>query len=82
MLSVEIVLDVCCNLLIFDDNSMIFRFVHPSVREHLERRPEFSSSITHHSAFQRCLEYYIDVPSEVQVDWYVHQCHSYYQSSC
>ena len=69
MLSVEIVLDICCNLLIFDRNSISFCFIHPSVREYLERHPEFSSTITHHLAFQCCLEYYTDVPSEVEVHW-------------
>ena len=56
ILSVDIVLDICCNLLMFDDNKMIFRFIHPSIPEYLERRPEFLLSNTHHLAFQICLE--------------------------
>ena len=65
----------------FDDNKMIFRFIHPSVPEYLERRPEFSLSNTHHLAFQRCLEYYVDSPDGVEVQRYVHQRQSYWQHS-
>ena len=61
----------------FDDNRMIFRFIHSSVPEYLERRPEFTSSNTHHLAFQRCLEFYIESPTGVELPWYVRQCQSY-----
>lgn len=77
ILSVDIVLDVCCNLLMFDDSKMIFRSIHPSVSEYLARRPEFLLANTHHLAFQRCLGYYVDSPNGVEVQWYVRQCQSY-----
>ena len=78
ILAVDIVLDISCNLLMFDDNKLVFRFIHPCVPEYLERRPEFSLSNTHHLAFQRCLEYYINSPNGVEVQRYVHQCQSYW----
>jgi hypothetical protein len=38
----EQVLDICCNLVVYDNELDTFRFAHLSVREFLEEREEYS----------------------------------------
>ncbi|KAG4442329.1 hypothetical protein IFR05_002180 [Cadophora sp. M221] len=40
-------LDICCNLVIFDETAKVFHFAHLSVREFLESLPVFSRAKTH-----------------------------------
>ena len=49
------ILDICCNLVVFDTTLDTFRFVHLSVREFLEKRQEYNSTITNSLAAEACL---------------------------
>ncbi|KAH6698408.1 hypothetical protein BKA61DRAFT_682441 [Leptodontidium sp. MPI-SDFR-AT-0119] len=40
-------LDICCNLVVFDETAKVFHFAHLSVREFLESLPVFSRARTH-----------------------------------
>lgn len=41
LLPVEEVLDICCNLVVWDQTVDTFRAAHLSVREHFEKKPYF-----------------------------------------
>ena len=59
-LTKEHVLDLCHNFVIHDDGLDTFRFVHLSVREFLEKRPNYSHYICHILAAEVCLVQLID----------------------
>ena len=48
-------LDLCCNFIIYDQDSNIFRFTHLSVQEFLETLPSFSTEVSHAVAAECCL---------------------------
>jgi hypothetical protein len=50
------ILDLCCNLVVRDKNSLEFRFAHLSVQEYLEGRPEFSEEAVNACAVSRCID--------------------------
>ncbi|PVG00856.1 hypothetical protein CPB86DRAFT_812717 [Serendipita vermifera] len=50
------VLDLCCNLITLDQKSESFTFAHLSVREFLEKREEYKSSIGHAIIAKFCIE--------------------------
>ncbi len=54
-LTIDQVLDMCCNMIVFDKTLDTFRFTHLSVREFLEKRPEFSNTATNSLAAVICL---------------------------
>ena len=54
-LTKEHVLEMCSNMIVFDATLDTFRFAHLSVREFLEKRPEYTSEITNSIAAERCL---------------------------
>lgn len=43
---IETILDVCCNLVVYDTASASFNFIHFSAREFLDTRKDFSRSIS------------------------------------
>src|ERR1700733_15509129 len=49
------VLEICNNFVVFDQQMNTFRFAHLSVREFLEKRPEFTEAATNCLAAQICL---------------------------
>ena len=51
----EIVLDLCHNLVLYDEDLDIFRFSHLSVREFFENRPEFFGTVCETFAADSCL---------------------------
>ncbi|KAH0536560.1 hypothetical protein FGG08_006568 [Glutinoglossum americanum] len=51
----EDVLNLCCNLVVWDNALNIFRFAHLSVREFLEERAEYSSVEANKIAAETCL---------------------------
>lgn len=51
----ERILDLCHNFVVFDDGLDMFRFAHLSVREFLEKRPEYSQASSHLLAAEICL---------------------------
>ena len=55
-LTEDMVLEICCNLVIADDETDTFRLAHLSVQEFLEKRPEFSNSQLHSFATIRCIQ--------------------------
>jgi len=55
----ETVLDLCHNLVIYDEGLDIFRFAHLSVREFLEKRSEFSERSCNALAAENCLTHMI-----------------------
>ena len=57
----EDVLNICHNLVILDPELNVFRFAHLSVREFLEERPEYTITVTHSLAAERCLTVCLDI---------------------
>ena len=51
----EHVLQLCCNFITYDAALNVFRFAHLSVREFLEKQPEYSTSATNSLAAEVCL---------------------------
>ena len=49
------ILDICCNLVIFDSTLDTFRFAHLSVREFLEKQTDFTDSNANCLAAETCL---------------------------
>ncbi|KIM92814.1 hypothetical protein OIDMADRAFT_107066 [Oidiodendron maius Zn] len=54
-LSKDQVLDICCNLVVFDTTLDTFRFAHLSVREFLERQQEYDRTTINSLAAETCL---------------------------
>ncbi|KAH8750634.1 hypothetical protein BGZ57DRAFT_718406, partial [Hyaloscypha finlandica] len=50
------ILDLCCNLVVFDKILSEFRFAHLSVKEYLESRAEFAEEVVNTSAVSRCID--------------------------
>ncbi|KAL9609314.1 MAG: hypothetical protein Q9167_005901 [Letrouitia subvulpina] len=50
------ILDVCCNLVVFDSDSDTFKFAHLSVREFFELQPDYELSKINAYAARHCLE--------------------------
>jgi ankyrin repeat protein len=57
-LTIPQLLNMCCNLVVLDEELDIFRFAHLSLREYLEGREEYSQVQTHTLAIERCIETY------------------------
>ena len=55
-LSIHDVLDVCCNLVVYDKALKIFRFAHLSVSEFLESQPGFTLAEANQSVAKRSLQ--------------------------
>lgn len=55
------VLDLCHNFVVFDDGLDAFRFAHLSVREFLEKRPEYTANSCHLLAAETCLLQFISL---------------------
>jgi hypothetical protein len=53
--SIDQVLDVCCNLVVFDSTLDTFRFAHLSVREFLEKQADYSTTTVNALAAKLCL---------------------------
>ena len=54
-ISVDSLLDLCNNFVLYDEAQDVFRFVHLSVREFLEKRPEFGEASCNGLAAECCL---------------------------
>ena len=54
------ILDVCANLVVFDQEADIFRFAHSSVREFVEELAEFTPDHLNSFAVRRCLGEYLN----------------------
>jgi hypothetical protein len=52
----EQILSICCNFVKIDDEVGIFRFVHLSVREYLEKRPDYELTLNHSTVAASCLK--------------------------
>jgi hypothetical protein len=52
----EQVLSLCCNFVKLDEEIGVFQFVHLSVREYLEQRSEYESTLSHAAIAQSCLQ--------------------------
>jgi hypothetical protein len=50
------VLDICCNFVIFDGTLDTFRFAHLSVREFLEKKPEYEIKSINSTVAETCLQ--------------------------
>jgi len=55
-LSPQVILDICCNLVVLDETLQVFRLAHLSVREFLEKLPEFSSTKSHATVATCCMK--------------------------
>ena len=62
--SKDLVLGLCQNFVVFDDQLNIYRFAHLSVRDFLETRPEYSSSATNALAAEVCVLNWIQMNPE------------------
>ena len=58
-LTKEHVLDLCHNLVVFDDSLDVFRFAHLSVREFLEKQHEYMALSCHLLAAETCMLQFI-----------------------
>lgn len=54
--SLDQILDLCCNLVVFDTASSTFLFAHLSVREYLEAHPKYVPRELHKVAATACLD--------------------------
>ena len=54
-LTKEHILEMCSNMVVFDSTLDMFRFAHLSVREFLEKRPEYTREATNALAAETCL---------------------------
>ena len=52
-------LDICCNLIVLDEELDTFRFAHLSVQEYLELSEDFSKFEANALALRRCVDVYI-----------------------
>ena len=55
LISKDLVLDLCNNFVVFDDQSDTFRFAHLSVREFLEKQREYYSTVSNAWVAGACL---------------------------
>ncbi|MCJ1352386.1 MAG: hypothetical protein MMC33_002370, partial [Icmadophila ericetorum] len=55
----DILLDMCCNLVVLDVELDVFRFAHLSVREYIEDLDEYTNIEIHKLAAERCIDVYI-----------------------
>ena len=63
----DILLDMCCNLVVLDTQLNVFRFAHLSVQEYFAERHDYYEIETHIFAVERCLRVF---SSEVAVQEY------------
>ncbi|MCJ1332012.1 hypothetical protein MMC10_008704 [Thelotrema lepadinum] len=63
-ISKDLVLGLCHNFVIFDDQLDTYRFAHLSVREFLETRPEYSGSAINALAAEVCLLNWVQLNPE------------------
>jgi ankyrin repeat protein len=54
-ITVENLLNICCNLVKYDSELDVVRFIHLSVREYLEKEPEYEPSLSHSAIATACL---------------------------
>jgi ankyrin repeat protein len=56
-ITVENLLNICCNLVKYDSELDVVRFIHLSVREYLEtKEPEYEPSLSHSAVATACLQ--------------------------
>jgi ankyrin repeat protein len=56
-ITVDNLLNICCNLVKYDSELDVVRFIHLSVREYLEsREPEYEKSLSHSAVATACLQ--------------------------
>ncbi|KFY17970.1 hypothetical protein V492_00220, partial [Pseudogymnoascus sp. VKM F-4246] len=72
-LTKEAVLDMCCNLVTFDASLDTFRFAHLSVREFLEKQPDYKSTIVNTLAAETCLLELISVGNDTATKRFLSQ---------
>lgn len=63
--SKDLVLKICNNFIVFDPQLDTFRFAHLSVREYLEQKTEYSSSVTNAIAAEICLRTVLSADSSI-----------------
>jgi ankyrin repeat protein len=56
LLSIEETLDICCNLVVWDQTLDTFRVAHLSVREYFEKKPQFGKHKIHTEALEACID--------------------------
>jgi ankyrin repeat protein len=54
-ITVENLLNICCNLVKYDSELDVVRFIHLSVREYLEKELEYEPSLSHSAVATSCL---------------------------
>jgi ankyrin repeat protein len=57
-LAIPQLLNICCNMVVLDEEIDIFRFAHLSVREYFESKSGYTAIETHSLALDRCIETY------------------------
>jgi hypothetical protein len=55
------ILSICCNLVVYDGETDIFRFAHLSVREHLEHLERYSIMNANALATEQCLSWFFTI---------------------
>jgi hypothetical protein len=67
------ILDICCNLVVFDKTLHVFRFAHLSVREFLEKLPEFEPPSSHSTVATICMRHIESAEKSAWLTRYVRQ---------
>jgi hypothetical protein len=67
------ILDICCNLIVLDKTLNVFRFAHLSVREFLEKLPEFAPPSSHSMVATICMRHIDSAEKSAWLTRYVRQ---------
>jgi hypothetical protein len=67
------ILDICCNLIVLDRTLNVFRFAHLSVREFLEKLPEFAPPSSHSMVATICMRHSDSAEKSAWLRRYVRQ---------
>jgi ankyrin repeat protein len=81
-LSVEEILDICCNLVVWDQGLDTFRTAHLSVREYFERKPHFEKRVIHAQAIEACLDTLIEQINQQKTTAFKLYATTYWPNHC
>ena len=73
----DLLLELCCNFVIYDDKLDVFRFAHLSVQEFLETLPQFTLTNSHSLAAEVCLEYIMTRAKRLAIQRFADDHYSY-----
>jgi ankyrin repeat protein len=81
-LSIEEILDICCNLVVWDQSLDTFRVAHLSVREYFEKKPQFGKHEIHARALEACIDTVIGRASQQHTASFKLYATTYWPNHC